>query len=49
VQVPPIIREVGLHGALTRLGPFADEVGIGDELRDAVAAGAGPRFPFGGA
>jgi tetratricopeptide (TPR) repeat protein len=46
VQVPPIIREVGLHGALTRLGPFADELGIGDELRDAVTAGAGPRFPF---
>ena len=46
VQVPPIVREVGLHGALTRLGPFADELGIGDELRDAVAAGAGPRFPF---
>ena len=46
VQVPPIIREIGLHGALTRLGPFADELGIGDELRDAVAAGAGPRFPF---
>ena len=48
VQVPPIVREVGLHGALTRLGPFADELGIGDELRDAVAAGAGPRFPFWG-
>ena len=40
---------VGLHGALTRLGPFADELGIGDELRDAVAAGAGPSFRFGGA
>ena len=46
VQMPPIIREIGLHGALTRFGPFADELGIGDELRDAVAAGAGPRFPF---
>ena len=46
VQVPPLVREVGLHGALTRLGLFADELGIGDELRDAVAAGAGPRLPF---
>ncbi len=46
VQVPPLVREVGLHGALTRLGPFADELGIGDELRAAVAAGAGPRLPF---
>ena len=46
VQVPPLVREIGLHGALTRLGPFADELGIGDELRDALAAGAGPRFPF---
>jgi len=46
VQVPPIVREIGLHGALTRLGPFANELGIGDELRDAVAAGAGPKFPF---
>ena len=45
VQVPPIIREIGPHGALTRLAPFADELGIGDELRDAVAAGAGPSFP----
>ena len=46
VQVPPIVREVGLHGALTRLGLFADELGIGDELRDAAAAQAGPIFPF---
>jgi class 3 adenylate cyclase/tetratricopeptide (TPR) repeat protein len=46
VQVPPIVREIGLHGGLMRLGLFADELGIGDELRDAVAAGAGPRLPF---
>jgi tetratricopeptide (TPR) repeat protein len=45
-QVPPLVRENGLHGALTRLGPFAEELGIGDELRDAVAAGAGPSYPF---
>ena len=49
VQVPPIVREVGVHGALTRLGPFADKLGIGDELRDAVAAGAGPSYPRWGA
>ncbi len=36
----------GCTVALTRLGLFADELGIGDELRDAVAAGAGPSFPF---
>ena len=28
----PIVREIGPHGALTRLGPFADELGIADEL-----------------
>ena len=41
-----MVREVGLHGALTRLAPFADDLGIGDELRDAVAAGAGPAIPL---
>jgi tetratricopeptide (TPR) repeat protein len=46
VQVPPLVRENGLHGALTRLGPFANELGIGDELREAVAASAGPTVPF---
>jgi tetratricopeptide (TPR) repeat protein len=46
VQVPPLVREHGLHGALTRLGPFADELGIGDELRAAVAARAGPFYPM---
>ena len=47
VQVPPLVREVGLHGALTRLGPYAELLGIRDDLRDAVAAGAGPRVPGG--
>ena len=45
VQIPPLVREVGLHGALTRVAVFADELGIGDDLRDAVAAGAGPAVP----
>ncbi len=46
VQVPPLVRENGIHGALTRLGPFVEELGIGDELRDAVAAGPGPFYPM---
>jgi tetratricopeptide (TPR) repeat protein len=46
VRVPPMVRELGLHGALTRLAVFADELGIGDDLREAVAARAGPTFPF---
>jgi hypothetical protein len=45
IQVPPLVREIGLHGAITRLGLFAEELGILDDLRDAVAAGAGPRAP----
>ena len=45
-QVPPLVREIGLHGAMTRLGLFAEELGILDDLRDAVAAGAGPRAPL---
>ncbi|MDH4102081.1 MAG: AAA family ATPase [Thermoleophilia bacterium] len=36
-QVPPLVRELGLHGALTRLSLFADELAIGDELRAAAA------------
>ena len=48
VQVPPLVREVGLHGALTRLAPFADELGIGDELRDAVAATSRADVPCSG-
>jgi hypothetical protein len=45
VQIPPLVRETGLHGGLIRLAPYADGLGIGDELRAAVAAGAGPRVP----
>ncbi len=45
VQIPPLVRETGLHGGLIRLAPYADELGIGDELRAAVATGAGPRVP----
>jgi class 3 adenylate cyclase/tetratricopeptide (TPR) repeat protein len=45
-EVPALVRELGLHGALTRLAPFARELGIGDDLRDAVAAGVGPTFPI---
>jgi tetratricopeptide (TPR) repeat protein len=45
-QIPSLVREVGLHGALMRLAPIADDLGIGDELRDAAAAGAGPAMPL---
>ena len=38
-------RDRAARRADAALGPFADELGIGDELRDAVAAGAGPTFP----
>jgi tetratricopeptide (TPR) repeat protein len=46
VQVPPLIREIGLHGGVTRLGVFAEELGILHDLRDAVAAGTGPLVPM---
>ncbi|HUG65778.1 MAG TPA: AAA family ATPase [Gaiellaceae bacterium] len=45
LQVPPLVREVGVHGALTRLGLFAEKLDIREDLRDAVAAGAGPSVP----
>jgi class 3 adenylate cyclase/tetratricopeptide (TPR) repeat protein len=45
LQIPPLVRETGLHGGLIRLAPYADGLGIGDDLRAAVAAGAGPRVP----
>ena len=45
-QIPSLVREVGLHGTLMRLAPIADDLGIGDELRDAAAAGAGPAMPL---
>jgi len=43
VQVPPLVRQIGMHGSLTRLGLFADELGIGDDLREAAATHTGPR------
>ena len=45
VQVPPLVREIGGHGGLTRLAPFAETLGIRDDLREALAAGAGPSMP----
>ncbi len=46
VQIPPLVRKIGIHGALaTRLGPHAEKLGILDELREAVAVGAGPSLP----
>jgi tetratricopeptide (TPR) repeat protein len=44
--VPSLVREAGLHGALMRLAPIADDLGIGDELREAAAAGGGPAMPL---
>ena len=44
-SVSPIVREIGLHGALTRLAPLADELGIGDDLREAVAVRAWADVP----
>jgi hypothetical protein len=45
VEVPPMVRDVGIHGALTRLAPFADELSIREELRDALALAGGPEIP----
>ena len=45
VQIPPLVRETGLHGGLIRLAPYANALGVDDELRAAVAVGAGPRVP----
>ena len=45
-QIPSLVREVGLHGTLVRLAPIADELGIGDDLRDAAATAAGPAIPL---
>ena len=45
-QIPSLVREVGLHGTLVRLAPIADELGIGDDLRDAAATAAGPAMPL---
>jgi tetratricopeptide (TPR) repeat protein len=43
VQVPPLVREIGLHGSLTLLALLGDELGIGDDLREAAARTVGPR------
>jgi class 3 adenylate cyclase/tetratricopeptide (TPR) repeat protein len=45
LEVPPMVRETGLHGGLIRLALFAEELGVRDDLREAVAAGAGPTVP----
>ena len=42
VQVPPLVRQIGMHGSLARFGLFADELGIGDDLREAAATHTGP-------
>ncbi|MET0560244.1 MAG: AAA family ATPase [Gaiellaceae bacterium] len=44
-EVPPIVREIGLHGGLIRLALFANDLGIRDALCEAIAAGAGPMVP----
>jgi class 3 adenylate cyclase/tetratricopeptide (TPR) repeat protein len=45
-QIPSLVREVGMHGPLVRLAPVADDLGIGDELRAAVATAGGPAMPL---
>jgi class 3 adenylate cyclase/tetratricopeptide (TPR) repeat protein len=45
-ELVPLVREHGPHGTLVRLAPFADELGVTDSLRDALAQGAGPRASF---
>jgi hypothetical protein len=45
VETPRLVREVGVHGALMRLAPFAEQLGVGDELRAALAEGVGPALP----
>jgi class 3 adenylate cyclase/tetratricopeptide (TPR) repeat protein len=42
-QVPPLVRQVGMHGSMARLALHADELGVGDELREAAATHTGPR------
>jgi class 3 adenylate cyclase/tetratricopeptide (TPR) repeat protein len=44
-DVPRLIRAVGLYPAVIRLTPFADELGIGDDLRQAIEVGAGRAIP----
>jgi tetratricopeptide (TPR) repeat protein len=40
-EVIPMVRDFGAHGALVRLGVFAEQLGVVDDLRAALAHGAG--------
>ena len=44
-QVIQLVREHGLHGALTAVAPHAELLGIRDELAAAVEDAPGPRLP----
>ncbi|MDQ3121569.1 MAG: hypothetical protein M3Q59_03405, partial [Actinomycetota bacterium] len=41
-ELVPLIRAFGPHGALTRIGVFAEQLGAVESLRAALAHGAGP-------
>jgi tetratricopeptide (TPR) repeat protein len=41
-----LVRETGVNGALIRLALHADVIGMADDLRAALAVGAGPAVPF---
>jgi class 3 adenylate cyclase/tetratricopeptide (TPR) repeat protein len=45
-ELASLARIVGFSGALTKFAPYADELGIGDDLRAALADGAGPAMPL---
>jgi class 3 adenylate cyclase/tetratricopeptide (TPR) repeat protein len=45
LEAPPLVREAGVHGGLMHLAPFAEELGVDDDLRAAVALGTGPALP----
>jgi class 3 adenylate cyclase/tetratricopeptide (TPR) repeat protein len=45
-EIIPLVRETGVHGALIPLGLHEDALGLADDLRAALAAGAGPAVPF---
>jgi tetratricopeptide (TPR) repeat protein len=45
-EISTLVWTVGAHGALTRVAPFADELGIADGLREALAAEVGTALPF---
>jgi hypothetical protein len=40
-EIVPMVRDFGPHGALVRLGVFAERLGVVDDLRAALAHGAG--------